>query len=256
MWPKEHGAYGQLLVPAATALVIAGLSAGAAFVAVSAVAAFLAHEPAAVLIGSRGPRARRERGREAWTWLAVCAVLGAAALAGGLATMSPAAWPYLACPAVPAAIVALLTTRRREKTWYGEVAAAASLTLVSVPIAMASGATLQAARSVAIPFLAMFTTTTFAVRAIIARVRGGGDANMAAAARRAAIAATTVFAAALALATTIGMMALTTLAAAAPGLVAAAILIHRPPPAAKLRTVGWTLVATSLTTSALVVIGA
>jgi hypothetical protein len=256
MWPKEHGAYGQLLVPAGTALIVGGLSTSAVLVTATAVAAFMAHEPAAVLIGSRGTRARRERQHEATISLTFCAVVGAGSLAGALATMSPAAWPYLACPAIPAVGVGWLTAQRREKTWYGEVAAASALALVSIPIMLAGGATLQAALAVAIPFVTLFTATTLAVRAIIARVRGGGKPNTAAAASRAAIRVTTALAVALAIAAAIGAMALTTLGAAAPGLTAAAMLSFRPPPATKLRTVGWTLVATSLATSALVVVSA
>ena len=68
--PREHGAYGQLSLPLVTALSVAGPSIAGLLVAVSAVAAFVAHEPASVLLGLRGARVRQELGRTATQWLA------------------------------------------------------------------------------------------------------------------------------------------------------------------------------------------
>jgi uncharacterized membrane protein YdjX (TVP38/TMEM64 family) len=45
MWPKEHGAYGQLAFPLVTAFAVAGIPPAAALTALAAVAAFVAHEP-------------------------------------------------------------------------------------------------------------------------------------------------------------------------------------------------------------------
>lgn len=253
LFPKEHGAYGQLIVPTVTALTAAGMSVGALLVSTAAAAGFLMHEPAAVLLGSRGTRARRQQGREAAVWLAACAALGAAALAGALATMPPMVKPWLLAPAIPAAAVAWLTSRRREKTWYGELVASSSLSLVAVPVAMASGATVQSALNIAVPFLALFAVTTLAVRAIIARVRGGGDVKVASAAQRGALGATVIVAVVIAAAAAIGLVDTLSMVATVPGLVTAAILSLRPPPPAKLRVVGWTLVGTSLATAVIVI---
>jgi hypothetical protein len=86
MLPREHGAYGQLLFPLATALAIGRPGWPAVALALAAIAVFLAHEPLLVLVGQRGLRAARERGSEARRWLAAFAgaavVCGAAALAG------------------------------------------------------------------------------------------------------------------------------------------------------------------------------
>jgi len=49
MFPKEHGAYGQLLFPLATSLLVAGVTGAALLTAVAACAAFLSHEPLLVL---------------------------------------------------------------------------------------------------------------------------------------------------------------------------------------------------------------
>ena len=54
--PKEHGAYGQIAFPLATAFVVAGVSTAGLLLAAAVVAGFLAHEPAAVLLGLRGAR--------------------------------------------------------------------------------------------------------------------------------------------------------------------------------------------------------
>jgi len=69
MWPKEHGAYGQLVFPLATAFAIAGATAPALLTAIAVTAAFLAHEPLIVLLGRRGVRARRDHFRRAAIWL-------------------------------------------------------------------------------------------------------------------------------------------------------------------------------------------
>ncbi|MBK8937310.1 MAG: YwiC-like family protein [Polyangiaceae bacterium] len=70
LMPREHGAYGQLVLPAAAAL-IAWPSFGGAALAVAATAMFLAHEPALVLLGQRGARARAELGAAARSRLTV-----------------------------------------------------------------------------------------------------------------------------------------------------------------------------------------
>ena len=63
--PREHGAYGQLLMPLLVSLVIGGAAAGALALAAAAVAAFLAHEPLLVLLGQRDGRASRDRNADA-----------------------------------------------------------------------------------------------------------------------------------------------------------------------------------------------
>jgi hypothetical protein len=221
----------------------------------AAVAGFLAHEPAAVLLGSRGVRARREQGRRATVWLVCCGLLGVASVAGALSTMPDNVRAALALPAIPAAIVAWLTARRREKSWYGEIAAGCAFALAAAPMSMAGGVNLRTALSVSLPFAALFAASTLAVRAVIARVRGGGDPTVATAARHAALGVTVISVAALAVITWSGWVVPTTLIAGTPGLVVAAIFAMRPPPPAKLRTVGWTLVATSIATAAIVIAG-
>jgi hypothetical protein len=253
LWPKEHGAYGQLIVPQIAAFAVAGVSLGGAFVAAAVVAGFLAHEPAAVIIGLRGPRARRETGRHATTWLLACLVVGAVALLGAVWTTTASARWSLAVPAVPALVVAMAMLGNREKSWLGEVAAALAFSGAAVPVVIAGGVEVERALAVAIPFALLFVTTTLAVRVVILRVRGGGNPRAVAATRRAAIAVTGGGVALLALLSGARLLPLSILMAAAPGLVAAGTIALYPPSPAKLRRVGWTLVGVSLLTVALVV---
>jgi hypothetical protein len=84
MFPKEHGAYGQLAFPVVAALIVAGPSTAGLLVVVAAVGGFLAHEPAAVLLRWRGSHARRERRRDATRWLLCSGLVGVAGAAGAL----------------------------------------------------------------------------------------------------------------------------------------------------------------------------
>ncbi len=52
LWPREHGAYVQLLVPLLTALIATRGSAAGAAIAIGACLAFLASEPLRVVLGA------------------------------------------------------------------------------------------------------------------------------------------------------------------------------------------------------------
>jgi hypothetical protein len=67
--PKEHGAYGQIAVPLITAFLVAGVSTTGLLIATAVSAGFLAHEPASVLTGARGTRAKRDLRQPALRWL-------------------------------------------------------------------------------------------------------------------------------------------------------------------------------------------
>jgi hypothetical protein len=253
--PKEHGAYGQLLIPIVTAVGVAGASAGALLIATTAAAGFLGHEPAAVLLGARGERMRRERRSQATAALVVCALIGGIAAVAAFRWMSVSARLSLLIPGIPVVLVGGLLLGRREKTWYGEVVAASALCLMAVPVAMASGVSVQTALAVAVPFLAMFSASTLAVRALIARVRGGGDPAAARRAQRAALGVTAVSAGAIVVVCSAGLLPASTMVAAAPGLILATVLALRPPPATRLRAVGWTLVGASICTALILIVG-
>jgi hypothetical protein len=252
LWPKEHGAYGQLVFPLITAFAVAGVSAGGNWTALAVFAGFLAHEPAALVFGLRGPRARRQMGSSAVTWLLVLFVGGSMAALAAFWTIEPFVRWSLAVPAIPAVVLAVAMLRHREKSWYGEASAALAFSGAAVPVTMAAGGTLETAAMVAIPFALLFVSTTLAVRIVILNVRGGGNPRAAAATRNATVAVITSAAALLVLASLTGVLSSSILLAAAPGLVTAGAIAIRPPPPARLRRVGWTLVAVSVVTAALV----
>lgn len=251
--PREHGAYGQLGFPLATALLVSGASSGALLLTTAAVAAFLAHEPASVLLGLRGARVKREQRREALAWLVWWTTVSIVAALAALAVIPAAAWLWLGLPLAPAVLLGYAALHGREKSWYGEVAAACAFSSVAVPVTLASGATIQEAFSVTVPFATLFVTSTLAVRVVILHVRGGGRAGGEVATRRAALAVAAGSAAALALSVAGQWLAPAALVASTPGLVGSSLLAVRPPAPARLRIVGWTLVALSLGTAVIIV---
>jgi hypothetical protein len=246
MFPKEHGAYGQLAAPLITAAAAAGVNLAAALLAVAVVAGFLAHEPLLVLLGRRGPRARRESGGRAKVWLAATVAIALASAAAGAWSMTPERRWSLLLPAAPALAVAAAIAAKREKTAVAEVTVAVAFSLAAVPVALAAGASVAAAATIAVVFAVHFVTGTLAVRGIIAAMRGGGDPRAARAIRGVVIALTVCAAAGFALAAARGRLPWGALAAVAPGVAAASWLALRPPPPKQLRRVGWTLVTTTV----------
>ena len=254
--PKEHGAYGQLAFPLVTAFIVAGASAGGVLIAAALVAGFLAHEPAAILLGLRGSRAGRELRRRAIQWLGGCLAIGVPAAACALQFIDTAARWSIAVPVAPALVLAVGTVRGMEKSWHGEVAVALAFSGAAMPVAMAAGATAQAAAAVAAPFALVFVASTLAVRVVILRVRRGADPRAATATRRAALSFAGGAVAALVVLAVGGLLTSSVLVAAAPGLLTAAVIAARPPAPNHLRTIGWSLVAVSVLTAAIVVVTA
>jgi len=167
--PREHSAYGQLLMPLVVALVIGGAAAGALALAPAAVAAFLAHEPLLVLLGQRGGRASRDRNtdaRRSFVLFGIVAIVSGCLAVALLPTRGRLA---LVVPVAFALVAAVLVTSGRERTTGGEVLIAFTLTSASFPIVMAGGDSVQAAATVGAVFAAAFVSATLAVRAVIAR---------------------------------------------------------------------------------------
>jgi hypothetical protein len=253
MVPKEHGAYGQIAFPLLTALLVAGASAAGLLIAIAAVAGFVAHEPAAVLLGLRGPRAQRDSRRLAIGWLVCTAALSVAAGVSALVMMPPAARWSLAMPLAPALLLATALARGQEKTWHGETAACVAFSAAAVPVSLAASASMATALAVAVPFALLFVASTLAVRVIILRTRSGGNARATTATRRAVLSVAAGGGAALCAAIAAGLLPATILMAAAPGLLTATTLATYPPQPHHLRTVGWALIAVSLVTASIVI---
>lgn len=253
LWPKEHGAYGQITFPLIAAFTVAGVSVGGLLIATATMAGFLAHEPALVLLGFRGPRANRELRGQAIRWLGCCLIAGVAAGIAALLAMHPSARWWIAVPLVPSTLLVVTILRGTEKTWYGETAAALAFSGVAVPISIAAGLPPSTSLTLAVPFALLFVSTTLAVRVVILRVRGGGEFKATAATRRAALCLTVGSAALLAFASGQDVIPTSVIIGAAPGLITAAVVVVRPPSSSHLRTLGWTLVAISILTTVIVV---
>jgi hypothetical protein len=251
--PQEHGAYGQITFPLVTAFAVAGLSAAGLLFAVAVIAGFLAHEPAAVLLGLRGARARRELHDPAVRWLVLCLAIAGAAGAAAVLTIEPAHRWSIAVPVAPALLLAVMTARGRDKSSYGEVIAALAFAGAAVPVCMAGGASATTAAAVAIPFALLFGASTLAVRVVVLKVRGGGDPRAVAATRGAAFSLAAGATVALAAAIAVDRLPASVLAAAGPGLLTAAAVAAHPPSPSRLRTLGWALIAVSVVTAAIVI---
>jgi len=249
--PKEHGAYGQLLLPLVTAIALGRPTAASLALGVSAIAAFVAHEPLLVVLGRRGVRARREQRAQARRWLVSSAAVAGISGAAALLLMPPAARLLAAIPAACAIVAMFVLLAGGERSTAGELVVSTALASVSLPAAVASGASPAAAFTCAATFAAAFAAATVSVRAVIARARGSLRGE-----RRAALmldVALLVTIAALALGRVILPAALW--AGAPVGAVAFALAAIVPPPR-YLRQIGWTLVAATVLTGSLLVIAA
>lgn len=247
LWPREHGAYVQLLVPLCTALIATGGSLASAAIALGACLAFLASEPLRVVVGARGPRLREALGPRARVRLAL---LGAAALllgGVGLALAPPAALGLSALVAVPLGFVLVAATRRAEGTVLGELAAAIGLAGAAAPVAVAGGMRALDALTIWGAWSLAYATTVIAVHHVIARHRRGPTA--ASLGRWLGVA--------LAAAGLAALIAIAPIAWFAAPLVAAAVaVLIVTPPATRLRAIGVAFLALSLVAAACAVASA
>lgn len=242
LWPREHGAYGQLGLPLVAALAMGRPTIASALLAAGAVIAFLAHEPLLVWLGARGPRARREHGTRA---ARLGLSLGVAALTLGALALALAERPVVMAALVPlglsAALVPFVLTGK-EKTTAGELLAGVALASASVPVAIAGGVPLRLAVEACGTWAVALSAGTAAVRWVIARHRGGRSDPL----LLAIVLGTTGIGAVMAARDPIAI-------AAGPMVAAAWFLVARPPHPRHLRRVGWTLIASSTATAALLV---
>jgi hypothetical protein len=248
--PREHGAYGQLLFPLLSALLIGHPAPGAWLLAAAATAAFLAHEALLVVTGQRGIRAAREQRSDAWRSLALFGGFGVVTAVVAVSVLPRLALVSLLLPAGLAVLVAIAVVTRRERTTIGEIVVATALASVSVPVALAGGVGAVAAYTLFVVFAAVFVTATVAVRAMIGRVSKAGGPPPAVAL---ALAAGVVVA--LYLLARSGKLAAVAPWAALPVCVLAMALSVRPPSPKRLRAIGWTLVAATALTAAVLVGG-
>jgi hypothetical protein len=245
--PREHGAYGQLGLPLLTALILAEVALPALLITLVAVLGFLAHEPAAVWLGLRGPRIRREDGGRA---LRMVLTLGLGLLASGTAA-------FLLAPALARAallVLALLSAgtlvillKDRHNSLGGDLLAAVTLSGWSLPVALAGSAETSAAVALWLCWTLGFALATLAVHQVLAHNKG--KARPAAAVAITAL-SLLVFAALLASARGQALPSMAAFGFLPLGLISV-VLAHLPPPAKQIRRVGWQLMAAGVLTAVL-----
>lgn len=241
--PKEHGAYAQLGLPLATALVAGRPTVSALAITASAVALFVAHEPLLVVLGRRGARARATEGRRALRWL-VALTVAASGLA--LAALSLPALA-VALPASLAIVVALIIARDLERRTWAETIVAWCLSSVSIPVAVASGWTLRNALGAAIAWAIGLSAATVAVRGILAARKHGAEPSR----TTALVLLLPALAAALAM---LGAIPAWPVLSSLPVVAVASYIALRPPHPRSLHAVGWSLLTATVISGAAIVV--
>lgn len=253
--PREHGAYAQMAFPLVTALVTCGTSLAAMAWTTFVAAAFVMHEPMFVALGRRGRRLHRERGRHARLATVVIAALATVSLVFAIAA-APAGIRWTAVvPAVPALVVAIAIAADREKSAAGELAVAVTFSAAALPAATFAGGPVTAGLVIATTFALVFAAAVLAVRTVVLGMRAGGAPQAVRATSTvirwgAPVAAFGVWAA---LGHHVSPWILP--GAAGPALLFAEIVAHVRPSAARLRTLGWSIVGVSTFASVVLIAG-
>jgi hypothetical protein len=250
LWPREHGAWAQMAMPLATGLALGRPGAAAVLFAAAAALAFLAHEPALVLLGTRGARARTDDGPLARRLLGLLGGPALAAAAAAFALAPPPARLSLLVPAAVTAATVWLARRRLEMTTGGEVIAGTAMASALLPVALSAGAAWAAALAAFGTWALSFAMAAVAVEAVLARGRPGApDLG-----RRNAVRAGALWGLGWALAAGLGLSWVMPVALAPPALFAVAACLGGSGPR-RLRALGWALVGGTTATLVLLVLG-
>ena len=249
--PREHGAWGQLALPLASALALGRPGAAALLLTAGIVLAFLLHEPLVVMLGQRGRRSKGELDRPARRRIAAAGLAALAAGAAGVLLSPPAARVAIAPAALLGAAVVALAVARLEKTTGGELLVSCALAAASVPVALAAGAPPRHAWAAAVTWAAAFAAATLPVRAILLRARTKGAVD------RRPLAAAAVLAIALAalLAGALGLFPWAAALAILPVALAALVVSVAPIRPQRLTAVGWSVVGASTAALLVLVLG-
>lgn len=172
--PREHGAWAQLAFPLLTGLILGRGAPGAFAFAGVAVAAFLAHEPAAVLRGARGVRLKNElagRARTRLLWLGGALATGVLAAA----LVAPArAWQAATVPGVLGLLLVPLFLAGRLKSLGGEVLLTAALASLVLPLGRSGPAGMPEVALAGAVWFGAFVPPIVTVHALKARVKQRG----------------------------------------------------------------------------------
>lgn len=246
--PKEHGAYAELAVPMLAALTAGAPGTSALLLATGAWAFFLAHEPALVLLGRRGERARTEHRQRAVTRLLMLGLTGAVLGSLGLLLAPPIVrWASLAVVAL-ALVFAVLVALGDERSTAGEILAAITLAGAAFPVGLASGLDVGTAARAWLVWSLGFVAVVIPARSIGARRRGSAPVWI-----RALPAGLSLGIGIALWGPVLGGLELLALA---PLAIAGGWLGIAQPPPRRLRQVGWSIVASTLLTGCALVIAA
>ena len=238
LFPREHGAYGQLAFPVLAALASGTPTAPAFLLIIAFLAAFVAHEPLLVLLGQRGARARREQYESAIRTLVWSGATAVADAAIAVAFMPPGVRWTVLVPAAFALAAVPMIIQKQQKTTVGEMHIVLTLASCALPVGVAAESSPREAAGCWFVMTLGFWAVTLAVRGTIAQQRREPTAALRAGAVVIALASPFVV---VAMSENFGLhprLWLSTL----PLSLAAIGLAVWPPSARHLRVVGWTLV--------------
>ena len=247
--PREHGAWGELLFPLAAALLIGPRPLAAVPWVVAAVMGFLLHEGLVVLLGLRGPRARRQHRADAIRSVAIFGIAGAASAGYAIWRLREDEWSAVAFAALWSALALLLTWRGRERSLGGELIVAAALAALSVPVMIAAAQPMRNAIAIWGVWTTSFAVVTPVVHVIVGRTTRRPI-------RAALVTALTLAIVPLAAAIVTWRRQAVSVyvpVAIAPSAVCAAVLLAAPVTARALRRIGWTFVIVHAVTCAILV---
>lgn len=236
--PREHGAYGQLAFPLIAAFGSGIPTAPALLLIIAFLGAFVAHEPLLVLLGQRGPRARREQRDDAVRTLVWAGATAIADAAIALVFMPDGLRWTIFVPAAFALAAVPMILQKQQKTTTGEMHVVLTLTSCALPVGVAANTSPQEAAGCWFVMALGFWAATLAVRGTIARQRREPTAALRIGAIVLAVGSPFVVAL---LSRRFGLHPFLW-AATLPLSVAAVALAIVPPSARRLRVVGWTLV--------------
>jgi len=251
LWPREHGAYGELVFPTISVMLLGRATLASISLALAAVALFVAHESVLVLLGQRGKRVLEAEGTRARFGLVLFCAIAAVSGSLGLSAMPSGTLHTIVPPLALACVVVAFVIAKREKTLVGEVMAAAALTAPSYPVAIAAGVAPKLATTIALLWLACFTLSVLAVRGLIATRKAHSDKTTA---RASAVASTLTLVAGITL-VSLHRIPVAMAVSVAPFAIVSLWLFFAPPHPKHLRAIGWGLISASVLTCAVIAVG-
>ena len=167
LWPKTLGPWVQILLPLATALALGRPNVASGLFAASALALFLAREPAVLVLGYRGEELRREEGWRARGRVRIFLAIGIVCLGVSFFLADARVRLSMGGPLVLWGLLGVLTVRQEDKTVSGELLAGVACSGAGFPIAALEGISLRIAVDVWVAWVFGFFAASAAMRSIL-----------------------------------------------------------------------------------------